>query len=171
LYSTCDATAMQSPLGGTAPSLIKAIPNGTGAVAVDPPAVDVIATPTPLSAGCPITTQSTLTTHDLGQGSFTPAQLLISPDSSTAWILASDLTSAVSFNLTNSTPAAIPLAGGAMPLSGGLTTDATQLWIGASDNKVHVIYTGTSNDGAQISVNLTDSNGNPTPPNLVTVLP
>jgi hypothetical protein len=170
VYSTCDSTATQT-LGATAPTLIKAIPNGTGAVAVDPPNVDIVATPLPLNAGCPITTPSTLTTHDLGLGTFTPAQLLLSQDSSTAWILPSDLTSVVNFNLSNSTPTAIPLAGGAMPLSAGLTADGTQLWVGTTDNKVHVIYSSSSSDGAQVSVNLTDSNGNATAPNLVTVLP
>lgn len=170
LYSTCNATTAQT-LVGTAPSLIQQIPNGTGAVAVDPPNVDVITTPTPLNAGCPITTSSTLTTHDLGVGSFTPEQLLVSQDSSTAWILATNLSSVVGFNLSTSTPTSVALAGSATPLSGGLTSDGTQLWVGASDNKVHIIYTGSSNDGAQVSPNLTDSNGNATAPNLVTVLP
>ncbi len=170
LYSTCNSTVSQT-LGATAPTLIKAIPNATGAVAVDPPALDVISTPTPLNAGCPITTQSTLTTHDLGVGSFTPAQLVMSQDSTTAWILPSDLASVVNFNLTNSTPTAIALAGGALPLSGGLTTNGTQLWVGATDNKVHVIFTDGLNDGVQVSPNLKDSSGNVTAPNLVTVLP
>jgi hypothetical protein len=170
LYSTCDSTVAQT-LGATAPTLIKGIPNGTGAVAVDPPSLDVIATPTPLNAGCPITTQSTLTVHDLGVGSFTPAQLLISQDSSTAWILPSDLTSVVNFNLSNSTPTAVALAGGAMPLAAGLTANGTQLWVGATDNKLHVIFTDGLNDGVQVSPNLKDSGGNATAPNLVTVLP
>lgn len=170
LYSTCNSTVSQT-LGATAPTLIKAIPNATGAVAVDPPALDVISTPTPLNAGCPITTQSTLTTHDLGVGSFTPAQVVMSQDSTTAWILPSDLASVVNFNLTNSTPTAIALAGGALPLSGGLTTNGTQLWVGATDNKVHVIFTDGLNDGVQVSPNLKDSSGNVTAPNLVTVLP
>ena len=170
VYSTCSSTVNQT-LGATAPTLIKAIPNSTGAVAVDPPAVDIIATPTPLNVGCPITTQSTLTTHDLGVGSFTPAQLLMSQDSTTAWIIPSDIASVVNFNLTNSTPTAIGLSGGALPLSAGLTSNGTQLWVGASDNKVHVIFTDGLNDGVQVSPNLKDTNGNTTAPNLVTVLP
>ena len=170
VYSTCNSTVNQT-LGATAPTLIKAIPNNTGAVAVDPPAIDVIATPTPLNAGCPITTPSTLTTYDLGLGSFTPAQLLISQDSSTAWVIPSDVASVVSFNLSNATPTAIGLAGGALPLSAGLTTNGTQLWVGATDNKLHVIFSDGLNDGVQVSPNLKDGNGNVTAPNLVTVLP
>ena len=54
-YSTCNQVQKQV-LAATGPTLIKAIPNGTGAVAVDPPSVDVISTPSPLSAGCPVTT-------------------------------------------------------------------------------------------------------------------
>ena len=168
-YSTCNQ-AQNQILNAASPTLIKAIPNGTGAVAVDPPSIDVISTPT-LSAGCPVMTQSTLNTYDLGVGSFTPAQLLVSPDSSTAWILSSSLGKVVSFDLASTTPSTIGIAGGATPNYGSLSLDGTQLWIGASDNKMHRIDIVYSVDAAQVAVNLTDANGNVTPPNLVSVLP
>ena len=132
VYSTCQTTQEQL-LSATSPTLIKALPNGTGAVAVDPPSIDVVSTPSTLNAGCPVTTQSTINGYDLGVGSFTPAQLLVSPNSSTAFIL-SNLPSVITFNVATLAPSTIPLAGGATPLYGGLTIDGTQLWVGASDN-------------------------------------
>jgi trimeric autotransporter adhesin len=168
-YATCNQSLIQS-LVGTAPTLIKAIPNGKGAVAVDPPYLDVIYTP-PLAAGCTtLTTQSVLTPYDLGVGSFTPTQLLVTTDSNNAWIL-SNLSNLVDFNLTSLSPSTVSVAGGATPLYGGLSLDGTQLWVGTSDNTVHRIDTALPSDVAQVAVNLTDANGNVTPPNLVCVVP
>ncbi len=169
-YSTCNQTQNQV-LNAASPTFIKAIPNGTGAVAVDPPSIDVISTPSPLGAGCPVPTQSAINTYDLGVGSFTPAQLLVSPDSSTAWVLTPNLGSVVRFDLADTTPSTIGIAGGATPNNGGLSLDGTQLWVGTSDNTMHRIDTVFSVDSAQVAVNLTDANGNVTPPNLVCVLP
>jgi hypothetical protein len=171
IYSTCNQAAQTPALTANSPTLIRAIPNGSGAVAIDPPSIDVIATPSPLSAGCPVTTPSTLTGYDLGVGSFTPSQLLVSPDSSTAWVMSSSVPSVVRFDLATSTPSTIGIAGGAMPNSGSLSLDGTQLWVGASDNAMHRVDTVFSVDAAQVAVNLTDANGNVTPPNLVSVLP
>ena len=171
VYSTCDQSAVQTqPLSATAPTLLKAIPNGTGALAVDPPSIDVISTPATVGPACPVTTQSTIQGYDLGSGAFTPAQLLISNDSSTAWIL-SNLPSAIAFNIPTLTPRTVALAGGATPLYGGLSIDGTQLWVGTSDNTVHRIDTAIPNDVAQVAVNLKDANGNVTAPNLVCVVP
>jgi hypothetical protein len=168
-YSTCNQSETQA-IPATSPTLIKAIPNGTGAVAVDSPSIDVISTPSTLSTGCPVTTQSTLNAYNLGVGSFTPTQLLMTTDSSMAWIL-SNLPSAIGFNLSTLSPTTFPITGGAIPLSGSLSLDGTQLWVGTTDNTVHRIFTNAGGDGAQVSVNLKDSNGNTTAPNLVTVLP
>jgi sugar lactone lactonase YvrE len=170
-YFTCNQIQNQV-LSAASPTLIKAIPNGTGAVAIDPPSIDVISTQ-PLVAGCPNPPppQSAINTYDLGVGSFTPAQLLVSTDSSTAWVLSASLGSVVRFDLADTTPSTIGIAGGATPNNGGLSLDGTQLWVGTSDNTMHRIDTVFSVDSAQVAVNLTDANGNVTPPNLVCVLP
>ena len=55
-YSTCNQTLAQM-FAATAPTLIKALPNGTGAVAADSPDIDLVSTPPTLSAGCPITSE------------------------------------------------------------------------------------------------------------------
>jgi hypothetical protein len=169
-YSTCNE-AQNQVMNAASPTFIKAIPNGTGAVAIDPPSIDVVSTPSPLGAGCPVPTQSAINSYNLGVGSFTPAQLLVSTDSSTAWVLSTSLSSVVRFDLADTTPSTIGLAGGATPNNGGLSLDGTQLWVGTSDNTVHRIDTVFSTDAAQVAVNLTDANGNVTPPNLVSVLP
>jgi hypothetical protein len=171
VYSTCDTTSVQTqPLTATSPTLIKALPNGKGAVAIDPPSIDVISTPGTLSTGCPTTTQSTINGYDLGIGSFTPVQMLVPTNSSFAWIL-SNLPTIVGFNLSTLSPSTVGLAGGATPLAGGLTLDGLQLWVGASDNKVHRVDTQPPTDVIQVSVNLKDANGNVTAPNLISVLP
>jgi hypothetical protein len=65
----------------------------------------------------------------------------------------------------------VALAGGATPANGSLTLDGLQLWVGASDNKVHRVDTQSPTDVIQVSVNLKDANGNTTAPNLISVVP
>lgn len=171
VYSTCN-TQQNQALGATSPTLIKALPNGTGAVAIDPPSIDVISTPATLGAGCPVpvSTQSTINGYDLGLGSFTPVQLLVNSNSSFAWVL-SNLPTLVGFNLSTLSPSTVSLAGGATPLAGSLTPDGLQMWVGASDNTVHRVDTQPPTDVVQVSVNLKDANGNTTAPNLISVIP
>ncbi len=169
VYSTCNQSPNQV-LTANSPTLIKAIPNGTGAVAADSPAIDVISTPMPLNANCPVITQSSINSYDLGAGSYTAQQLLMSPDSSRAWIV-SNLPDILVFYIPGLTPTNVPLAGGATAFNGGLTIDGAHLWVGTSDNTVHRIDTSSLSDAAQVAVNLTDANGNVTAPNLVCVLP
>ena len=172
VYSTCDQTQIENQpvLSATNPTLIKALPNGTGAAAADSPNLDLVSTPSTLSAGCPVTTLSTLTPYDLGVGAFTATQMFMSPNSSRVWIV-SNLPQVLSFNLTQLVPTNVALAGGAIPLYGGITTDSTNAYFGASDETVHRIDTSSMTDVAQIAVGLKDSNGNVTAPNLVSVLP
>ncbi|HUI83511.1 MAG TPA: hypothetical protein VL240_04765, partial [Candidatus Binatia bacterium] len=167
--STCNQ-AEDQVLAANAPTLIRALPNGTGAVAADSPNIDVISTPPPLSAGCPVATQSTLNSYDLGAGSFTAQQMLVSSDATRVWIV-SNLPELLSFSVPTLAPATVPLAGMAMAFNGGITLDGSRVYVGTSDNTVHEIDTAALSDAAQIPVNLTDTNGNLTAPNLVAVVP
>jgi len=169
VFSTCNQSSEQI-LSAANPTLITAVPNGTGAVAADSPNVDVISTPSLLSAGCPVTTKSTITPYDLGAGSFTARQMFVSPDSSRAWIV-SNLPQILTFSLPSLTPNNIPLTGGATAYNGGITMDSANAYFGASDGTVHRILVDELSDVSQIAVNLKDSNGNVTPPNLVVVVP
>jgi hypothetical protein len=168
--ATCNQSEVQT-LTANAPTLVSRLPNGTGAVAADSPAIDVISTPSTVTGGCPVTTNtSTLATYDLGAGTFKASQLFLSADSSRAWII-SDLPALLTFNLSTLTPTSIPFTGGATPLSGGVRLDGQQLYIGASDGLVHRIDVASLTDAAQITVGLKDSKGNAVTPNLVYVLP
>jgi len=173
--STCNQGEVTPMLSATNPTLIAAIPNGTGAVAADSPSVDVISLisnpPATLSPGCPIVTQSTLTSFNMGVGNFNARQLFFSSDSSRAWII-SDLTELIYFNLQSSMPVKIPYAGvGTTAFTGGITLDGLQVYVGASDGSVHRIDVTAGADVQQIGVNLKDSNGNLVAPNLVIVQP
>jgi hypothetical protein len=81
----------------------------TSVLAVDSPGIDlfrVARAPT----GCTSTASSgTATPFNLGQGSFVPIQLIVSPDAARAYvILASDRGSVLVFNIDNQTSSAIP---------------------------------------------------------------
>ncbi len=87
------------------PNFVRALPNGTGVIAVDPPGIDFISLmvvqPDTLpfdSDGCSSATAvppspnigNSITSYNFGQGSFTPVQVLVSEDSSTVYIVAND---------------------------------------------------------------------------------
>jgi hypothetical protein len=170
LYSTCNQT-LEQMLSATAPTLIKALPNGTGAVAADSPKIDLITSPATLNAGCPITSPSSISSYDLGAGSFSAQQLLVSYDATHAYIISSNLPQVLSFDVATLTPATISLVNGAIAYNGGITLDGSKIYVGTSDVTVHQIDTSSMTDVAQIGVGLKDANGNYTPPNLVAVVP
>jgi Bacterial Ig-like domain (group 2) len=169
--ATCNQSEVTPMLSATNPTLIKALPNGTGAVATDSPAVDVVATPGVLSMGCPVTTQSKIASSvNMGAGAFNARQLFVSSDSSRAWII-SDLPQLMYLNLASSSPVVIPYAGGATAYRGGITLDTLQVYVGTSDGTVHRIDSTLNQDVQQITVGLKDANGNAVAPNLVAVQP
>jgi len=168
IRSTCSQNDQQT-LASNNPTLVAHIPNGTGAVVIDSPSIDIVATGS-IGPGCPPLPQSTVNTYPLNSGNLNPRQVLFSSDSSRAWII-SDLTSVIGFNLSTLTPTTISLANGAQAYSGGITNDGSKIYLGASDNKVHVLDTASGADTAQIAVGLTDANSNAVAPNLVIVLP
>jgi hypothetical protein len=167
--STCDQSDLPPTLNANNPTFIKRLPNGTGAVAVDVPKIDVITTAQP-SGACPTAASSTLASYDLSAGSFNPQQLLVSFDSSRAWII-TDTSSVLTFDLTSKTPTAIPLTGATIALNGGLTLDSSQLYVGTIDGSVHRIALSSLSDAQQITPGLIDANKNAVAPDLVTVLP
>ncbi len=170
VYSTCNVTPTPQMFTATSPTLIKALPNATGAVAADSPAIDVFTTPAMLNAGCPITTPSTITSYDLGAGSFTARQMLVSTDATHAYIV-TDLPQLLSFDLATLAPTSVPFIGGAIAAGGGITVDGSRIYLGMSDVTVHEIDTASMSDAGRIEVGVNDANGNPTVPNLVAVVP
>jgi len=168
IRSTCNQSDLQT-LTANNPTLIGRLPNGTGAVAVDVPQIDVITTPEP-SGSCPTVASSTLASYDLGAGSFTPKQLLVSFNSSHASVI-TGTSSVLVFDLGAHTASSIPLQGGTVALSGGLTLDSSTIYVGTIDGYVHRLDIGTLSDAQQIGPGLKDANSNPVAPDLVTVLP
>jgi trimeric autotransporter adhesin len=169
ILSTCNQSQNQV-LTANAPTLIAKLPNGTGAVAADSPAIDVVTTPSTYNSGCPVTTQSTVASYDLGAGSFTAQQIFVSSDSTRAWVV-TNLPQVLTFDVPTLTPTAITLAGNPTPYNGGVTLDGTHVYVGTSDGTVHRIDTASLADVTQIAVGLKDASGNITPPNLVSVVP
>ncbi len=166
--STCNQSDLQT-LPANNPTFIGRLPNGTGAVALDVPQIDIITTPQP-SGSCPTVASSTLASYDLGAGSFNPKQFIVSFDSSHAWVI-TDTSSVLVFDLNAHTPNSVALQGGTIALSGGLTLDSSELYVGTIDGYVHRIDLATHSDAQQIGPGLKDANSNPVAPDLVTVLP
>jgi len=166
IRATCNQSDQQT-LAANNPTLVGHIPNGTGAIVADSPSLDVVTTGS-IGTGCPPVPQNTLTSYPLGN--FNASQILFSSDSSHAWII--DLTSVIDFNMSTHNATSIPLTGSPQALMAGITLDGSHIYVGASDNTVHVLDTNAGTDtAAPITVGLKDANGNVVAPYLVVVLP
>lgn len=144
------------------PALFQAVPDGVHAIGVDSPGLDIFTstvkapavatTNAPTSTTCPFTvTHQPPAFVNLGQGDFTPLKLILAPDGSRAYILASNLASVFIYDFGVGTVSAIPLTGGPVPLDATLTTDGTLLYVGAADGTLHVISTVSGGDLQQVS--------------------
>jgi hypothetical protein len=146
------------------PAIFQVLPDGVHAIGLDPPGVDIfsvkVLAPAPAAIGTPSTVTCPFTvTHptsafsfvNLGQGDFTPLKLIVAPDGSKAYILASNLGSVFIYNFGVNTVSAIPLTGGPTPLDASLTSDGSVLYVGAADSSVHVVSTVSGGDLQQIT--------------------
>jgi len=167
---TCDTSTTPnfiSTVSGTpgTPAFIGTLPNGNEVLAVDVATsatfMDVI-TPTNPVGSCPPTVTNALTTSVSFGQLFTPTQLLVSPDSKKAYVLASGLAEVLVFDVGTDTVGSIPLRAGGVPLAGVIRPDATNMFVGASDGTVHQIDLSTQTDAGRIgSLNLCSSACNP----------
>jgi uncharacterized protein YjdB len=164
MINTCDGTYAQAAAFTVPrlPVIFQAIPDGIHAVGIDPPGLDIFtakarapapATPSlPSSITCPFpVSASTPSFVNLGQGNFTPLKLIVAPDNSKAYVLASNLGSVFVYDFGVNTVSAIPLTGNPMPLDASMTSDGTLLYVGASDGAVHVVSTVSGGDLQQIT--------------------
>jgi hypothetical protein len=160
--TTCDNSQADSKTVPGTPQLISTLPDGTRVVAADPPGVDVIALST-TNVGCPPPlVDSAPTSTSFGLGTFTSQQLLVLPNSSKAYVV-SNLPQLLVYDLVANTASTVSLANAASPLNAGYTLDSSTLYVGGSDNALHVINTSTGADSAPISLSFT--------PNLLAVRP
>ncbi len=162
MRNTCDTTYAQAATFPTGtPSLFQALSDGVHAVGLESPGVDVfdvtVQAPMPATAGspsvtCPFSVTSANSTFvNIGQGNFIPLKLIVAPDNSRAYILASNLGSVFVFELGVNTVTALPLTGNPVPLDASLTTDGTTLYVGANDGAIHVVSTVSGGDLQQIT--------------------
>jgi hypothetical protein len=159
--ATCDNSEATSTSTSTTPQFIRSLTDGVHVLALDSPVstnpptaqgIDVItASSSPI--GCPPTITDTNNFANLGQGTFTPLQLIVSTDGLKAYVLASNLGSVLAFDVNGQTTSAIPLVGAnPKPLSGSLTPDGILLYVASSDGTVHVIDTLAATDFQQVSL-------------------
>jgi hypothetical protein len=155
-------------------------------LAVDSPGIDLIAARVSLPAtlgtcGLDLLSDPPAATlegfFNLGRGNFIPTQLLLSTDGSKAYIVTSNLPVILVFNLNSRTSSAITLTNG-LPLAAALTPDGGTLYVGSSDDTVHVIDTTSGLDIQQITFQQNfcrDTVGNslPTPcaPDILAIRP
>jgi hypothetical protein len=170
VWSTChSSTVNNTPVAiipvSTVPSFIKTFPNTEQEIIPPPmtkhpvpwfltlnsPNIDIVTVDDGIPTGCTPSVSDTVSSFNLGQGNFAPKQLIISQDGSTAYIVTSNLSSILVFNIASQTSTAISLTGNAMPLNATLTPDGTLLYIGASDKTVHVVNLVAGGDIQQIS--------------------
>ena len=178
---TCDNVQAAPTLNipGT-PTIIRSLPDAQKLLAVDSPNVDLINVDTfggPVDCEPPVS-NTLAATVNLGQGAFTAKQLFLSPDGTTAYIIAPNLPNIPVFSITNQTSTAIPLAGNVSPLAAALIPDGTLMYVAASDGTIHVINTVLGGDVQQItfpasSYLCAQSDGTALycPPDLITVKP
>jgi hypothetical protein len=103
-------------------------------------------------SGCtPAVKDGPVSSFNLGQGNFIPKQLIVSEDGSTAYVITSNLSGILVFNIPGQVATAISLVGNPKPLSASLTPDGTLLYVGANDGTVHVVSTVAGGDVKQIS--------------------
>jgi hypothetical protein len=130
---------------------------------VDNTGIDIIATTSssaPLTTLCPqqITLAQTplnatfLPIHiDLGVGSFTPINFFLSPDSTKAYIVASDSSGILVYNFDTGSTSAIPLVNNATPLSADMTVDGSLIYVAGSDGLLHEVSTALSLDRMDVT--------------------
>ena len=164
VWRTCDGGSADTVSVPVVPTFIQTLPgaakllpsnsdtqNTFHLLAVVPPDMDIIGVNTTPSGCTPPLSDEPVSSFNLGQGNFVATQLIISQNGSTAYVIASNVSSVLVFNIAGQTSSTIPLSGNAMPLNAALTPDGTLLYVGANDGTVHVVNTQAGGDVQQIS--------------------
>jgi hypothetical protein len=184
LLPTCGPNAATSlsnvPL---AAEFLRPLSDGMSLLALSPPNFQTVSTtiagsPTPGNqVGCPTPRGFlNITTNvgpavNIGTGSFVVKQFFLSPDTSKAYILAQTGTGAsfpfiTAFDVATGTSSQFSLAGGAIPLSAGISRAGDLLLVGANDNSIHVVDTQSGLDLQQVALSFPNASlcigpGNP----------
>lgn len=132
--------AIQNPVAvGGSPTHIAAVPNATAMVDANSPNIDEIdatANSAATNGACPPLITNSFTGHSFaGVSGFTAKQVIVTPDSKLALILSDK--GVLAYDLVAKQTSVVALTGGAQALSGGVTPDSANLYVGASDGAVH----------------------------------
>ena len=144
--------------------LVKSLSNGTQILGVTLSSVDafdvsVNAATGGVNSACPSIVPGTFQSHS-GGGTFGPNQLIITPDSTKAFVTSTARTGSllaydVGANAAAGTLSTITLAGmnasTTGTTTGGVTLDSKLLFVGATDKTVHFIDIATATDTGQTS--------------------
>ena len=92
---------------------------------------------------------------NFGLGNLTPTQFIVASSGTRAYILASNISNIVVFNIDSQTTSTIQLSGNSIPIQASLSTDGKTLYVIARDtvtlvNSVHVVDTTINTDVSQI---------------------
>ncbi len=132
-------------------TMIQTVPDGVHFLALDPPYIDEItATVITTPSVCSPDVSDTVSSTNLGQGSFTPLKLILSADGRQAFILSGDIGSVLVYDLAGRVTSSIPLVNNATPVSASASLGANLLFVGGSDGAVHVLNTVAGGDTQQI---------------------
>jgi hypothetical protein len=88
---------------------------------------------------------------DIGQGTFHPIKFFLSPDTSQAYIVASDLSGVLIFDFNTGSTSSIPLVNNATPIAADITVDGTLIYVAGSDGLLHEVNIPLSLDRMQTS--------------------
>ena len=146
----CDPFTQVDSKAAANPQLVRAIPDGSGMLVLDPPNIVVLS---PISADNACPTNVSSNTNSYVTGISTPTQLLITPDSSKAFITDGSGTVYV-FNISSHTTTPVSLTGVSQTFEADITLDSKYAYVGASDGKVHKIDLAAGTDVGQIDPKL-----------------
>jgi hypothetical protein len=146
----CDPFSQVDSKPAANPQLVRAIPDGSGMLALDPPNILVLS---PISADNACPTNVTSNSNSYVTGISNPTALLVTPDSTKAFITDGSGTVYV-FNLSSHNTTPVALTGVTATFESDVTLDSKYAYVGASDGKVHKIDLTTGTDVGQIDPKL-----------------
>jgi hypothetical protein len=148
--ATCSPFDQVDSKAAANPQLVRAIPDGSGMLVLDPPNIVVLS---PISAdnACPTNVNSNSNSYVTGISS--PTAILVTPDSSKAFITDGS-GSVYIFNLSSHTTTPVALSGVTATYQADLTLDSKYAYVGTSDGKVHKIDLAAATDVGQIDPKL-----------------
>jgi hypothetical protein len=148
--ATCDPAAQVDSKPAANPQLVRTIPDGSGMLVLDPPNILVLS-PVSGDNACPTNVESTENSYTVGVAN--PTQLLVTPDSTKAFITDGSKTVYI-FNLSSHATTPVTLTGVNATFEADITLDSAFAYIGADDGKVHKIDLSSGTDVGQIDPGL-----------------